>query len=159
MDDYLPKPVKPEELEAVLERGVFRSEDHGNTLEEATADNDLIAETLDPLDRGVLKGLRELGGQGFLEELKDLFLEQAPAQLGALRRAAREKDALSIVRGAHTLKGSCGEIGASRMVAICVALEGVGGSGELERVPMLVERLNAELERVREALERVLARG
>ncbi len=45
------------------------------------------------------------------------------------------------------------------MVAICAALEDVGRSGELERAPMLVERLDAELERVREALERVLATG
>ncbi|MBD0327836.1 MAG: response regulator [Pyrinomonadaceae bacterium] len=159
MDDYLPKPVKAEELEAVLDRWVFRSEGQENVLEDAAASKDLPTGAIDPLDHSVLEDLRELGGQGLLEELKDLFLEQTPAHLDALRRAAGEEDALSIVRGAHTLKGSCGNIGASRMVATCMALEGVGSSGELERAPMLVERLEADLERVREALERVLATG
>jgi CheY-like chemotaxis protein/HPt (histidine-containing phosphotransfer) domain-containing protein len=159
MDDYLPKPVKPEALEAVLERWVSRSENQENILEDATADNDLLTGALDPLDHGALEGLRELGGKGFLEELKDLFLEQASVHLESLRRATAEEDALSIERAAHTLKGSCINMGASRMADICIALEHVGHSGELERALVLVERLDAELERVRGALERVLATG
>ena len=159
MDDYLSKPVKAEDLETVMDRWVSRPEDQENALEEATADKELPTGATEPLDQSVLEGLRELGGQELLEELKDLFLEQAPAHLEALRRAVTEEDALSIERAAHTLKGSCGNMGASRMMAICIALEGVGHTGEMERALVLVERLDAELERVRGALERVLATG
>jgi HPt (histidine-containing phosphotransfer) domain-containing protein len=104
----------------------------------------------------VLAGLRELGGTELLEELRDLFLEETPVQLETLRYATGGADALSIERVAHTLKGTCGNMGATRMAAICAELEDVGRSGELERAPLVVDRLEAELKRVREELEKVL---
>jgi PAS domain-containing protein len=73
MDDYLANRVKSGELEAVLKRWVFRSEGQKNTLEEVTADTDLPTGATEPLDQSMLEGLRELGGQGVLEELKDPF--------------------------------------------------------------------------------------
>ncbi len=48
-------------------------------------------------------------------------------------------------------------MGAKRMAAICSELQDVGHFGELEPAPVLVERLEAEFERVRPALEAEIA--
>ena len=80
-------------------------------------------------------------------------MEDVPPQLEALREATEGGDASSVQRVAHTLKGSCGNMGATRMATICAELEDVGHSGELERASVLVERLEAEFGRVRPALE------
>ena len=74
-------------------------------------------------------------------------------QLEALREAIEGNDASSVERIAHILKGSCGNMGALRMSTICAELQDMGHSGELERAPMLLERLKAEFGRVRPALE------
>ncbi len=155
MDDYVSKPVKPEELDVVLERWVPQPDgEAASAPEEAT--NGTAAPgggTTDPLDRSALEGLRELGGAELLAELTELFLEDVPTQLQALREAVESEDASSVERVAHALKGSCGNMGATRMSTICAELEDVGHSGELERPPVLVERLEAEFGRIRLALE------
>ncbi len=155
MDDYLSKPVKPEELDAVLERWVPKPDggEEASAPEEATDGNAAPGGATDPLDQSVLAGLRELGGPDLLEELRELFVEGVPPQLEALREAIRSGDAPSAQRVAHALKGSCGNIGALRMFTICAELEDVGHSGELESASVLIERLEAELRRVRAALE------
>jgi HPt (histidine-containing phosphotransfer) domain-containing protein len=57
-----------------------------------------------------------------------------------------------VKRVAHTLKDSSGNMGATRMAAICSELEDVGASADLAVAPALLERLDAEFERVRSAL-------
>ncbi len=161
MDDYVSKPVKPEELEAVLGHWVPQPDGEGSDPGEQT-DGAAAAPgggTTDPLDPGVLASLRELGDRELLKELGELFLEDVPPQLEALREAIEGGDASSVQRVAHTLKGSCGNMGATRMSTICAELEDVGRSGELERAPVLVERLEAEFGSVRPALEAEMERS
>jgi two-component system, sensor histidine kinase and response regulator len=107
----------------------------------------------------VLEGLRELQEEGepdILKELIELFLEYVPPQLKALREAAEMEDAHSVERTVHTLKGSCGNLGAVKMVAICAELEEIGRSGDLTTTPELIFRLEEEFGRVRAALEKEL---
>jgi two-component system sensor histidine kinase/response regulator len=148
MDDYVPKPVKVEELDAVLKRWTPREEEStgGDGLEE-------------PLDEVVLAGLRELGDAELLSELSTMFLDDASSRLAALREAVEEGDARAVERVAHTLKGAAGNMGAPRMAAICAELENVGASGDLERAAELLGRLEEEFGRVRPALEAEAARG
>jgi CheY-like chemotaxis protein/HPt (histidine-containing phosphotransfer) domain-containing protein len=157
MDAYVSKPVKPEELGAVLERWIPQT-DEGRSGSEEAAGNGAGADggATEPLDQSVLADLRELGDQGFLAELYELFLEDVPAQLEALRKDIEGGDAPSVERVAHTLKGSCGNIGATRMAAICAELEEAGRSGDLPCALALAARLKAELGRVRVALEEQL---
>ncbi|MDX6382031.1 MAG: hypothetical protein QOI57_3055 [Rubrobacteraceae bacterium] len=152
MDDYVSKPVKSEELDAVLERWISQSTATSSPEEETDG-----AATLEvnkaPLDQSILEGLRELGDQELLKELAELFLKEVPLQLEALREAIEGGDASSVERMAHTLKGSCGNMGVTRMSTICAELQEVGHSGKLVGATVLVERLEAEFGHVRPALE------
>jgi HPt (histidine-containing phosphotransfer) domain-containing protein len=159
MDDYVPKPVKPEELGAVLARWVPQEVPEPDSLlawpgapaiPEKTGDE----ESLDP---EVLAGLRELGGAEMLAELAEMFLDDASSGLATLREAIEAGDANSVERVAHTLKGSSGNMGAKGMAAICAELQDTGSSGDLSCAPELLEQLEDEFERVRPALEAEIA--
>ena len=167
MDDYVPKPVKPEELEAVLVRWVTQDAqregaESDTTLAALEVDSNSSTAPDSSLDRSVLAGLRELQEEGdpnIIAELGEIFLEDVPPQLEALRDAIKGGDASSVERVAHALKGSCASMGALRIVAICAELQDMGQSGELERAPVLGECLEAEFGRVRKALEAEIARS
>jgi HPt (histidine-containing phosphotransfer) domain-containing protein len=123
---------------------------------EASATETSDAAALDEvIDQGVLAGLRELQQEGepdLLDELIGAFLEDAPTRLAALREAATQEKAEDLGRAAHALKGSSGSLGAKRMVPICEELEALGRKGDLAHASGLLTRLEAEFERVREAL-------
>jgi len=109
------------------------------------------------LDRSVLEGLRELGDADLLTELVNLFFEDVPPQLASLREAVESGDAPSVERVAHTLKGSCSNMGATKMAAICAELQDIGSFEDLAPAPELLERLEAEFGCVRPALEAEVA--
>ena len=160
MDDYVPKPIKPEELGAALERWVLApAEPQRETSVARSGDGAAAGEG--PLDRSVLAGLRELQEEGepdILEELMGIFLAEATTQLAALREGARAGDASSVEGVAHALKGSSGNMGAVGMAALCQEIEEAGRSGNLADAPGLVSRLGEEFGRVRAAFEEELAK-
>jgi len=156
MDDYLPKPVRPEELEAALKRWV---PEEGAQVLEGGNESTTSDEASEPLDHAVIENLRELGGSEMLSELTEMFLDDVSSRFPALREALEGGDASSVEQIAHALIGSSGNMGARRMAAICTELQYVGASGDLSRVPELLERLEAEFGRVRPALEAEIARG
>ncbi len=163
MDDYISKPVKPEELEAVLVRWVRRDGAPDATggasgdgpVSQYTTEDEIEA----PLDPEVLAGLRELGGAEMVAELAEMFYKDASSHLASLREAIEGDDSQLVHRSAHTLKGSSGNMGAKRMAALCAELESVSASGDLARAPELLERLEEEFGRVRPTLEALLARS
>jgi signal transduction histidine kinase/CheY-like chemotaxis protein/HPt (histidine-containing phosphotransfer) domain-containing protein len=163
MDDYVSKPVKLEQLNEVLERWLSRDEEEekpGTTP--ALESSDTSATPNGSVDYSVLEGLRELQEEGepdILEELAEIFLEDAKSQLETLREATEKDDAQSVERTAHTLKGSCGNMGAVRMEALCSELENIGHSGNLVAAPARISRLEEEFGRVRAAFEQELSRS
>jgi CheY-like chemotaxis protein len=160
MDDYVPKPVKAEELEAVLERWV--SKPHEATGQEPGKGPDASENPAEgSLDRNVFAALRELQAEGvgdILGELVELFFADVPPRLAALREAAEAGDARSIEGIAHTLKGSCANMGAVRMGAISAELEGMGRSEDLAGAPAKISLLEEEFGRVRVAFEREVSK-
>jgi HPt (histidine-containing phosphotransfer) domain-containing protein len=102
-----------------------------------------------------LRHLQEEGGHDLLVELIDLFLQDAPARMAAIRAAVEGRDWAGLTERAHSLKGSCGSLGAKEMAALCARLEAMGTDVAIRRDAATV---HSELERqfglVRIALER-----
>ncbi len=153
MDDYLSKPVRPEELERILERWIQRP-DAEDLLEDLDGEAARITAE-GSLDLGVLASLRELQEEGepdILAELVEMFLEDAPRRLASLREAIQRGDAGEVERTAHTLKGSCGNMGARRMHELAADLQAIGASGDLSGAAERLDLLEEEFGRVRLAL-------
>jgi HPt (histidine-containing phosphotransfer) domain-containing protein len=156
LDDYVPKPVKPEELGEVLKRWVPQE----GAIDAAGCDDFANpTETHDIIDRAVIENLKELGGPEMFSELAEMFCDDATSSLRALREAAEGGNTHSVERIAHTLKGSSGNMGAKGMARICPELQDVGVSGDLSRALQLFDQLEEEFGRVSPALQAEVARG
>ncbi len=119
MDDYISKPVRQTDLEAVIDK--WSASGPGTVRQTAEAgDPDVV------LDESVLHELCALAGEddpGFVETLLGLFVSQAPARLDALRRANGMDDRESLRRESHMLKGTCLQLGLAAMAKVCRDIE------------------------------------
>jgi two-component system, sensor histidine kinase and response regulator len=155
MDDYIPKPVKWDDLKAILERWVPRGEgtpapNGGDEIAGGGAANPAV------LNRDMLESLRRLEEYepGILSELVETFASSTPSRLADLRAAVAAEDAQGVEDIAHALKGAAGNMGAWRVSEICGQLEAMGGAGEMaDDAPELLRRLEEEFASARLALE------
>lgn len=77
---------------------------------------------MEHLDYGTLDTLREVMEDDF-ELLVDTFLQDSSERIRTLHTVIQRADADAIRRAAHSFKGSSGNIGASRLSALCSELE------------------------------------
>jgi PAS domain S-box-containing protein len=143
MDDYVAKPIRPNELMEALSR--VRP-----LRDTRTASAEAPGASLDP---SAIESVRELGGDDFLAEVIDTFLVDAPALVAGLRTTNEEGDTEGLRRTAHTLKSNGQILGAERFSELCRALEDQAKSGELDGAAELLDRI----ERDYAALEATLA--
>jgi HPt (histidine-containing phosphotransfer) domain-containing protein len=102
------------------------------------------------LDPSALAALRDLGGDEFVADLVDTFLEEAPALL----RALHGTDAGEVRRAAHTLKSNGATFGATRFSELCRELELQAQAGDLTGASPLADRIEAEYALVTAELRR-----
>jgi CheY-like chemotaxis protein len=143
MDDYLAKPVRQEDLERVLNRWLS-SEDKPPKPEREIAPNSRDA----LLDQSALANLRKLQEDGepdILAEFVAIFANDIPKRLENLQSALKSGDYASVQRIAHTLKGSCGNLGARKMSQIALELERLASSdaADLPLAELLLSQLRS----------------
>jgi CheY-like chemotaxis protein len=140
MDDYVAKPIRPEELAQALGRArrvAGAGGQNGGGL---------------ALDGAAVESLKELGGDEFVAEVVDTFLGEAPALVAALRTALESGDLELLRRAAHTLKSNGQTFGAAEFSELCRALELRAKNGELEGASGLVEQIEDEYRALEQAL-------
>jgi CheY-like chemotaxis protein/HPt (histidine-containing phosphotransfer) domain-containing protein len=163
MDDYLSKPIRPEELAAALARHasggpVGPPSPQADEDEAAGRPGDAGTGTA-PLEPGVIRRLLDALGDDGPDLVRDLvatFTAEAPGRLSGLRRAVESADADEVRRTAHTLKANGSQFGATRLAELCRSLEGDGAAGRLENAGQLVTAIEEEYGRVRAALGRLV---
>jgi HPt (histidine-containing phosphotransfer) domain-containing protein len=109
-------------------------------------------DVLDPHTLASLRGLDE--EDDLLHQLIELFLTDAPARMARMREAIARADWRALGDYAHSLKGSCGTLGALRMAELCDWLERHDHRAAAAAAEMACEELAMQYERVRTALER-----
>ncbi len=92
------------------------------------------------------------GNMGVVREIAQLFAEDCPRRLAALRGALDGHDFPGLESAAHLLKGSAGYIGASNMFAAAIRLERFARNGDLARARIACARLEKETVRLVQAL-------
>ncbi|MBH25913.1 MAG: hypothetical protein CMH57_16015 [Myxococcales bacterium] len=160
MDAYLGKPLLEEELLQALRHWlkVAKPDLWAPDSMRRTSPNLLtpVPESLPTLDTSMLDRLRTLGASrnAFVDQIIDLFLKQVPERLAALRQSFADGDAAAIAHIAHSLKSSCGNLGARAMASLVLEIEEEAREVNLERVAPLLDALDEEMGRVRALLER-----
>jgi CheY-like chemotaxis protein/HPt (histidine-containing phosphotransfer) domain-containing protein len=154
MDDYVSKPVRQGDLSAVLESW-YREAAPPPVVEERHPESSEMNEDEVVLDPAVIDSLKELADEGdpeLFQDLVELFLRDTPGRLDGMREACTAGDARALEAAAHSLKSSCGNMGAMSLATVCRQLEQAGRENQLESVPGLIARTESEYERVQSAL-------
>ncbi len=89
-------------------------------------------------DPAPLRELADYTDLGFVRELVDLFLRDAPPRLEAMRAAVGEADHEELWQQAHALRGGAAMVGAAAVAELCELFEqpkdGVASAVLVERV-------------------------
>jgi CheY-like chemotaxis protein len=130
MDDYLAKPVRRDEVAAVLARWT----------------------SLDTLREFQVPGEADV-----VADILRLFQEQSPRWLAALRSAATRASARDLREAAHRLAGDSALLGLADITRICRELESLGEGENTEGALALVHQLEAAFARALPSLQPELA--
>jgi CheY-like chemotaxis protein/HPt (histidine-containing phosphotransfer) domain-containing protein len=149
MDDYVSKPVSPEQLEAVLRRWIPA---FGSAPWESPRAPDWVARAGGAVDWDVLAELLAMTKPEFLRELLGIFVRDSRGMIADLRRAHEGGDRAEWRRIAHKLRGSCATIGARRMMKLTAEIEELGDDDASARGGVLLIDLEDEFAAVREEL-------
>ena len=151
MDDYLPKPVKREHLEATLARWIPGQSIPNDQKEPVSLEKrEPVHECVDST---MLADLRQLDiSCGLLSTLITHFLESVPTRLATLQDALQQGDAGALARVAHELNGASGNLGVWKMRQLCVELQALGKAKNLTQAGALLAQLVSEFELVRQRL-------
>lgn len=116
MDDYLAKPIRAQQIIAMVSRWV--SEGHGS-VEEALVNTDFV------VDEEVLASLSDAvgGDPAFVQSMLEEFIAEAKEQISAAISAHSSGNCKGVQSELHTLKGNSGTLGAAQVHSICEKIE------------------------------------
>jgi CheY-like chemotaxis protein/HPt (histidine-containing phosphotransfer) domain-containing protein len=144
MDDYLSKPVQLDQLRAALVRWTNAAPAPAAVPAPHPTE---VATGLPPVDPAVLEGFRQLqepGEPDVVVEFIDLFLDDLPDRLTAIRGAIASEAAEALRATAHALKGSAAYMGAKTLSGICKSVEDAARAGDLTTASRETARLLEE---------------
>ncbi len=147
MNDFVSKPIQPEKFTAAVQRWVSSgkaAEVPGDKVKEKTQDRTVF-------DSAAF--LNRLGGdKDLVKEILEIFRDDVPCQISALKSALEQGDADLIHRQAHTLKGASANISASALQDVAFQLETAGKDGNFTLAGSLLEKIESEFEVLVEAI-------
>jgi len=157
MDDYVSKPIRVKELIDALNKCPLGPGRQQMALETDGNGGGAQAEANDGvLDEGKLQELKEVvGGEEFLCELIEAFLDDAPQLVHDLQQGLECGDTAVLTRAAHSLKSNSADFGAASLTDLCKELEAIGRGGSLNGAAPLIAQVETEFERVKLALNRI----
>jgi signal transduction histidine kinase/CheY-like chemotaxis protein/putative methionine-R-sulfoxide reductase with GAF domain len=138
MDDYLAKPIRPEQLAAAIAATPNRAADRPRVT------------VLDPSALARLQAIAPSAEA--LARLVASFLDNGAVLIAKLAEAAGAGDAEALRRHAHTLKSNAASFGATELSQHCAALEAQARAGDLAGAGEAVSRIAAEFDGARAAL-------
>ena len=138
MDDYISKPIKPDELYQVINRQAIDKNKEQSDMPDLTIPIDM-QKALESVD----------GDRDLMLELVSMFLDELPETMKEMEACVQKRDAEKLERKAHALKGALGNFGADKAVELTFSLEKAGRFGELDHSEQTMNALQTEMERIK----------
>ena len=157
MDDYLSKPIRPEQLSETLAKWLPPSKP---TSSSATTSLEASpqASTHDSaqsacINHATLAELESLGGREFLQNMIQKFVEDALECVTLIEQALDNHDLPHIQETAHGLKGISRNMGADALAEIALELEETCKQGEKDAFSGLRQTIQERFHQTRKELE------
>ncbi len=164
MDDYVAKPVRPEDMRVLIERWASTTRTQRPTAPQtetatgtASIDSGFDSQ-LPPVDMERLLDFSD-GSSDNLRELVNLYLKQTSEQLEQLNTAAQAGSAADVRRLAHSCAGASSTCGMLRIVPLLRELERQGEEKHLVNAMELCRQSLREFDAIREFLQAHLAKA
>ncbi len=163
MDDYLAKPVRPETLQATIERvaGLNHSNSTPSSLGQAAlaTGNQSAAAAVSAPPFQPAEGDAEMidfdhllefagGCRASFVEITDLYFNQTGDQLARLRTAWQTGDASAVVRLTHSSAGASGVCGIRAMEHLFREAEQLGKAGQMSELEPVLAAMKTTFQRV-----------
>ncbi|GJL65148.1 MAG: hypothetical protein NPIRA05_01190 [Nitrospirales bacterium] len=170
MDDYLAKPMKPDQLAHMLEKWLPKLEDeepdlsespllhpatHAEFMEPAKASisNQLAQEGMSShmpshIDLSILNDLRTMGDSALVSKMVSQFMKDSLACVQKIEEAVESADQASLAESAHGLKGICGSMGVTAIRNLVRQLETHGKTRSWDHAQKQLQSLKTELDHV-----------
>jgi len=145
MDDYVSKPIRPQELLKTIQRQIPLGSKSRPTMLDHFPRNERVLDRKGLVDR--LGGNRDLSG-----EILDIFTRDFPVRLDKLERALDRNEADEIQRQIHTIKGASANVGAERIRDVATEMEGACAQGDLRACRRKLRELKEEFDRLKSVL-------
>ncbi|MGH6608876.1 MAG: response regulator [Burkholderiaceae bacterium] len=162
-DEYLPKPFKQQQIEALLtrwtradqsERASEASEPAKRVKQRAAAPVD--TEALQALDMSVIERIRQMeqrGASRLLERLIETYATTAAKLMTDAERAFANDDGAALRHAVHTLRSSSANVGATALSQRFAAIERHARESQIQRARHDWPAARSEYERVLQALQ------
>ena len=105
------------------------------------------------IDKTTFDELKQMSGGGFINELIDTFLEDAPKLIGELKSALAANNTDSFRRAAHSMKSNAATFGASQLAELAKELELLGKENRLHETGDRLKSLEEAVESACEELK------
>jgi CheY-like chemotaxis protein len=142
MDAYLSKPIKAAELFSAMENLISKADETAVDLCGSNGDP-----SGDDVDFAALLA-RTDGDQELAEELIEIFLEEWPQLLAALREAIEQNDSAALERAAHTTKGAICYFSSGSAAHAALRLQEMAAGNNLGEAQIILIDLEAAVQLV-----------
>lgn len=159
MDDYLSKPLRQDQLGAVLEKWLLDLKlDGGRVIQDSVTNEEGASDGIhfEPDALQAYTVLQKAGQPDVIVKLIDSYFEGAFDLLQSMERAIQNQNAEDLFNAAHTMKTNNAMVGAIRMAQICIELETKGRSGIFEDCDKLFAEMTEEFSYVKNKLQDIL---
>lgn len=141
MDDYLSKPVNPDELQQMLVKWTSGEAQEAESASVTPAFNTAYLTEALSFDAN------------FIKEVLEEFWNTLPQLREKMHASAAASDFPTVSAVAHTMKGACQTVGADRLAAVCELLENRTEEDWATVVPTGFSRLDEEIELLKQEFE------
>jgi signal transduction histidine kinase/CheY-like chemotaxis protein/HPt (histidine-containing phosphotransfer) domain-containing protein len=163
MDDYVSKPIQRQELAEILLQQLSSNSSltpprdlpavrpgNGAAPVSPVSEPDQDEALPETFNLGALLG-RVGGDEELCREVLEVFVEDVPEQIEALRKALASEDLEQTARHGHTLKGASANVGAEALHQLSLEVEQAGKEANLSRATTACQAIEAEFERFKVA--------
>ncbi len=149
MNDYVTKPINPQELIAAIERNLGDLDRDSRKLKK---EKKREVSSMNIFDKSAL--LERLGNdEETYTEVIELFLEDIPLEIEQLKKAFANQDTLLVQQQAHTIKGAAGNVGALALQEAANLMEAAGKKSSTTMNEKMVVKIKEEFEKVKFLLD------
>ena len=97
--------------------------------------------------------LEKIGGdEAICAEILQVFIADIPLRIKEIEEALAQNDLPTLKRGAHTIKGASGNVGALKLQAIALQLETAAGAGVTSSARKMINNIKTEFEKISQAI-------